>query len=122
MTFLSFDFDMDHVVCHPDRQLLFLRLQIFWSIRVIGGDEFHPLSRRHLDAALELGRLCSNDPVCAQHKPSQLHEGRIMHGAACHGCLLIAEPSCERRNELLDRSLVVPTVDLADAAFFAEGS
>jgi hypothetical protein len=45
-----------------------------------------------------------------------------MHGAACHGCLLIAEPSCERRNELLDRSLVVPTVDLADAAFFAEGS
>ena len=77
---------------------------------------------RHLDTALELGRLCSNDPVCAQHKPDQAHEGRIMHGAACHGCLLIAEPSCERRNELLDRSLVVPTVDLADAAFFAEGS
>lgn len=77
---------------------------------------------RHLDAALELGRLCSNDPVCAQHKPDQLHEGRIMQGAACHGCLLIAEPSCERRNELLDRSLVVPTVDLTDAAFFAEGS
>jgi hypothetical protein len=77
---------------------------------------------RHLDAALELGRLCSNDPVCAQHKPNQLHEGRTMHGAACHGCLLIAEPSCERRNELLDRSLVVPTVDLADAAFFTEGS
>ena len=77
---------------------------------------------RHLDTALELGRLCSNDPVCAQHKPNQLHEGRSMHGAACHGCLLIAEPSCERRNELLDRSLVVPTVDLADAAFFNEGS
>jgi len=60
-------------------------------------------------------------PVCAQHRPNQLHEGRIMHGAACHGCLLIAEPSCERRNELLDRSLVVPTVDLADAAFFSAG-
>ncbi|MBM4319749.1 MAG: DUF1998 domain-containing protein, partial [Deltaproteobacteria bacterium] len=76
---------------------------------------------RHLDTALELGSLCSNDPVCAQHKPNQAHEGRIMQGAACHGCLLIAEPSCERRNELLDRSLVVPTVDLADAAFFTEG-
>jgi len=75
---------------------------------------------RHLEAALELGRLCSNDPVCAQHKPDHAHEGRSTHGAACHGCLLIAEPSCERRNELLDRSLVVPTVDLADAAFFAE--
>jgi hypothetical protein len=76
---------------------------------------------RHLDTALELGRLCSNDPVCAQHKPNHAHEDRSTHGAACHGCLLIAEPSCERRNELLDRSLVVPTVDLAAAAFFAEG-
>jgi hypothetical protein len=77
---------------------------------------------RHLETALELGRLCSNDPVCAQHKPNQAHEDRIMNGAACHGCLLIAEPSCERRNELLDRSLVVPTVDLAATAFFAEVS
>jgi hypothetical protein len=76
---------------------------------------------RHLDAALELGRLCSNDPVCAQHSPSQAHEGRLMHGAACHGCLLIAEPSCEHRNELLDRTLVVQTVDEPDAAFFMEG-
>ena len=74
---------------------------------------------RHLDAALELGHLCSNDPVCAQHKPDQVLEARALHGAACHGCLLIAEPSCERRNEWLDRSLVVPTVDLADAAFFS---
>lgn len=73
---------------------------------------------RHLEASLELGRLCSNDPVCAQHRPDQVHEARPLHGAACHGCLLIAEPSCERRNELLDRSLVVPTVDRADAAFF----
>ncbi|WP_437939473.1 DrmB family protein [Sorangium sp. So ce341] len=77
---------------------------------------------RHLEAALELGRLCSNDPVCAQHHPDRAHEDRPLHGAACHGCLLIAEPSCERRNELLDRSLVVPTVDLVGAAFFAEGS
>jgi len=77
---------------------------------------------RHLDAALELGRLCSNDPVCAQHNPDHAHEGRIVHGAACHGCVLIAEPSCERRNELLDRSLVVPTVDSSGVAFFADGS
>ena len=75
---------------------------------------------RHLETAIELGRLCSNDPVCAQHRPDQPHEGRHLHGAACHGCLLIAEPSCERRNELLDRAFVVPTVDTADLAFFAE--
>jgi hypothetical protein len=74
---------------------------------------------RHLQAALQLGRLCSNDPVCAQHRPDHVQEERFLHGAACHGCLLIAETSCERRNEYLDRALVVPTVDAAGAEFFS---
>jgi hypothetical protein len=73
---------------------------------------------RHLTSALELGRLCSNDPVCAQHRPDDAHAERFLLGAACHGCLLIAEPSCETRNEFLDRSLVVDTVDALDAEFF----
>lgn len=72
----------------------------------------------HLESALDLARLCANDPVCAQHRPDNLHEERFLNGAACHGCLLIAEPSCERRNEYLDRALVVPTVDAAGAEFF----
>lgn len=75
---------------------------------------------RHLERAIELGRLCSNDPVCAQHDPGDRHEERFLHGAACHGCLLIAETSCERRNELLDRALVVSTVCTPGAAFFSE--
>jgi len=74
----------------------------------------------HLQNAVDLGRLCSNDPVCAQHRPNSVREERFLHGAACHGCLLIAEPSCERRNEFLDRALVVPTVESAEAAFFSE--
>jgi hypothetical protein len=74
----------------------------------------------HLQNAVDLGRLCSNDPVCAQHRPNSVQEERFLHGAACHGCLLIAEPSCERRNEFLDRALVVPTVESTDAAFFSE--
>lgn len=73
---------------------------------------------RHLRAALELGRLSSNDPVCAQHDPPNPHEGRFLHGAACHGCLLIAEPSCEQHNDFLDRALVVPTVENMGAEFF----
>ncbi len=72
----------------------------------------------YLDDALELGRLCSNDQVCAQHDPKDPHEQRFLHGAACHGCLLIAETSCEQRNDFLDRALVVPTVDDSEAAFF----
>jgi hypothetical protein len=72
----------------------------------------------HLRAALELGRLCSNDPVCAQHEPQSRHECRFLHGAACHGCLLIAETSCEQHNDFLDRALVVPTVENLAADFF----
>ena len=77
---------------------------------------------QHLRAALKLGALCSNDPVCAHHLPDEPHEGRSLHGAACHGCLLIAEPSCERRNELLDRALVVPTVEDVELAFFEDAT
>jgi hypothetical protein len=74
--------------------------------------------KHHLRNALELGRLCSNDPVCAQHDPRNTHERRFLHGAACHGCLLIAETSCEQYNDFLDRALVVPTVENLGAEFF----
>ncbi len=73
---------------------------------------------QHLLAALRGGALCSNDPVCAQHSPVDTMENRPLHGAACHGCSLVAETSCEMRNDLLDRALVIPTVAVADAAFF----
>jgi hypothetical protein len=72
---------------------------------------------RHLARALELGRLCSNDPVCAHHVPAP-HDQQPLHGAACHGCLLIAETSCEQRNEFLDRALIVSTVEGLGAEFF----
>lgn len=77
---------------------------------------------RYLEAALDLGRLCSNDPVCAAHVPDHEVGGsdRHLEGASCHGCLLISEPSCERMNLYLDRTLVVPTVESSEAAFFEE--
>ena len=75
---------------------------------------------RYLKMAGDLGRLCSNDPVCAQHSPDTLHEDRHTMGAACHGCLLISETCCERRNELLDRALVVATVEGLGCAFLAD--
>lgn len=73
---------------------------------------------RYLRDAIDLGRLCANDPVCAQHQPDNRQEERFLLGAACHGCVLLAESSCERRNDFLDRALVVPTVDGDGAAFF----
>ena len=73
---------------------------------------------RYLRQAVDLGRLCSNDPVCAQHRADNTQEDRLLLGAACHGCVLLAESSCERRNDFLDRALVVPTVDGRGTAFF----
>jgi hypothetical protein len=72
---------------------------------------------RYLRQAVDLGRLCSNDPVCAQHQADNRQEDRLLLGAACHGCVLLAESSCERRNDFLDRALVVPTVDGSGTAF-----
>ena len=63
-------------------------------------------------------RICSNDPVCADHEPDDRSGDRATHGAACHGCLLIAETSCEMRNLFLDRNLLVPTMSPRKSAFF----
>ena len=72
----------------------------------------------HLAQALAVAELCSNDPICAQHEPGRSMEERWLHGAACHGCALVAETSCEMRNDYLDRALVVPVIGVAGAAFF----
>jgi hypothetical protein len=74
----------------------------------------------HLRKAFELGALCSNDPVCASHSPENDPAERHLEGAACHGCLYIAECSCERFNRYLDRALVVPTIGHPpELAFFS---
>ena len=72
----------------------------------------------YIRKAIEFGQLCSNDPICACHNPKDPHERRFLHGAACHGCLLISETSCERFNSCLDRNLVVPTLENAGVEFF----
>ncbi|MEU2128485.1 DUF1998 domain-containing protein [Streptomyces sp. NPDC018352] len=68
-----------------------------------GKDRLGPV----IDQALEEARLCSSDPMCAEHDP-RVH-GRL-HGAACHACLFAAETSCERGNHYLDRALLVETL------------
>jgi hypothetical protein len=72
----------------------------------------------HVRAALEFGELCSNDPVCAQHQPQNGHERRFLQGSACHGCVLIAETSCEQHNDYLDRALATRTVENLGVEFF----
>jgi hypothetical protein len=70
--------------------------------------------------AVERSTICSNDPIRADHEPDNRSGDRATHGAACHGCLLIAETSCEMRNLFLDRNLLVLTMAPDGAAFFCE--
>ena len=73
----------------------------------------------HLRRALDMGRLCSNDPLCASHNARGDLTDRQLEGSACYGCLYVSEPSCERFNRYLDRALVVPTLGRdAGLAFF----
>jgi hypothetical protein len=76
----------------------------------------------HLKLALDMASLCSNDPVCASHRPKDDPAERWLEGAACHGCLFVAEPSCERYNRYLDRALVVPVIGENPQLAFFEAS
>lgn len=76
---------------------------------------------RHLRRAWDMASLCSSDPVCAHHSPARDPSARYLEGAACHGCLFVAEPACERFNRYLDRALVVPAIGHdPELAFFKE--
>ncbi|MBZ9696464.1 MULTISPECIES: DUF1998 domain-containing protein [unclassified Mesorhizobium] len=73
---------------------------------------------RLIESSLDRLRLCSNDPVCADHDPSVAGDERSLIGAACHACALVSETSCESRNNFLDRTLLIDTVAGNDAHFF----
>jgi len=62
-----------------------------------------PHFERILDIALRNISTCSNDPVCIEES---FGEDRV-NGAACYACQLISETSCEHRNTLLDRKLLL---------------
>ncbi len=71
-----------------------------------------------LKAALSDATWCSTDPVC-------MDSGEHGQGtdscnlAACHGCALVPETSCEHFNRFLDRGLVVGSFKKPDLGFFS---
>jgi hypothetical protein len=70
-----------------------------------------------IEQALENCRLCSSDPLCAEH-PLKTGNQVSLHAAACHACLFAPETSCERGNHYLDRTCLVPTLSNEQMAFF----
>jgi hypothetical protein len=69
------------------------------------------------EAAIDRARWCSTDPVCME--VGELGQGpESCNLAACHGCALLPETSCEEFNRFLDRGLVIGTFDEPDLGFF----
>lgn len=75
--------------------------------------------RHHLARAVEMAKLCANDPICGFHKPSQNDQGLLV-GSACHGCMFLPETACEMRNNFLDRALVVDSIGSPGVGFFGD--
>lgn len=84
-------------------------------VRMARRDHFKPV----FASALSDATWCSTDPVC-------MDAGERGQGpdscnlAACHGCALVPETSCEEFNRFLDRGLVIGTFDDPSLGFFSD--
>jgi hypothetical protein len=65
--------------------------------------------------ALNHAAWCSSDPVCIESNGQGPDSANL---AACHGCCLLPETSCEEGNRLLDRALLVGTPQNPAMGFF----
>lgn len=68
-------------------------------------------------AGLQALRWCSYDPVCIESTGQGADNANL---AACHGCMLLSETSCEEGNRLLDRGLVVGRLDDHQCGMFPD--
>ncbi|MEJ7848385.1 MAG: DUF1998 domain-containing protein [Pyrinomonadaceae bacterium] len=74
--------------------------------------QFEKIFARALNNAL----WCSSDPICLETEGQGPGSCNL---AACHGCALLPETSCESGNKLLDRVLVVGSPNEPGLGFFS---
>ena len=67
--------------------------------------------------ALKNAQWCSSDPICIQSSGQGPESANL---AACHNCALLPETSCEQGNRLLDRGVVIGTLENNEIGFFSE--
>ena len=68
-----------------------------------------------LERAIRRSEWCSSDPVCIESSGQGTDNANL---AACHGCVLLPETSCETGNRFLDRGLLVGTPEMPHVRFF----
>jgi hypothetical protein len=84
-------------------------------VRMAKPENFLPVMRNAIGDA----RWCSTDPVCmdAGEKGQGPDSCNL---AACHGCALLPETSCEEFNRFLDRGLVIGTFSAPSLGYFSQ--
>lgn len=70
-----------------------------------------------LRRAIARAQWCSSDPVCIESGGQGADNANL---AACHGCSLLPETSCEEGNRLLDRALLIGTPHAREIGFFSQ--
>jgi hypothetical protein len=70
-------------------------------------------------SALTDAHWCSTDPVCMDAGEKGQGPGSC-NLAACHGCALLPETSCEEFNRFLDRGLVIGTFSDPSLGYFSD--
>ncbi|KZU67242.1 DUF1998 domain-containing protein [Lactiplantibacillus plantarum] len=68
-------------------------------------------------AAIEKAKWCSFDPVCID---SEGQGNNSLNAGACHACALVSETSCEKRNQYLDRGVLIGELDTPELGFFSK--
>ena len=68
-----------------------------------------------ITAAIRSMKWCSSDPICIHGKMSAPESAS---GAACHGCVLAPETSCEHFNCMLERRFLVGDPNNASIGYF----
>ena len=67
-------------------------------------------------SALKNALWCSSDPVCIQSHGQGPDSCNL---AACHNCAILPETCCETGNRLLDRGMLIGTIDNPDIGYFS---
>ena len=70
-----------------------------------------------INEALIDAEWCSADPVCSDIGKTGQGPDNI-NGAACHNCAILPETSCEEFNGLLDRTVVVGSIENKELGYF----
>ena len=70
---------------------------------------------RILSRAIYEATWCASDPVCIQSNGQGQNSCNL---AACHNCTLLPETSCEQYNKLLDRGVLIGTLEDRQVGFF----